>query len=30
MRPAGRIGKFTATIHGNWLGGLPNYDGTSA
>ena len=21
------LGKFTATIHGNWLGGLPNYDG---
>ena len=22
------LSKFTATIHGNWLGGLPNYDGT--
>jgi iron complex outermembrane recepter protein len=22
------LGKFTTTIHGNWLGGLPNYDGT--
>ncbi len=22
------LGPITTTIHGNWLGGLPNYDGT--